>query len=365
MHKYQRLVLSHSTSRGTLTRERAASPLLKAERALEVARRPRRVPNLSLKTPCRPCVRPSTPRAGVCPRFPYERAVGFRAVPFHPSLARFTLPDAFPRFQSLTHVSKHARTRTAPSPPPTIRSSRQYDYWYVEGQCGEDRCIDATYWAQTWGSYVLVLYLYIPTTLIVTLPFIQLFQCSFMSSDVDMYDETVDEPCAVGNATLCDELGQISHIFSDKTGTLTANHMEFRRCVIGGVAYGCGDTAISRTVRGAVAPPPLRPPPPAAQTMRKCSSSFVSFAEAADAPSLFELIARNDAAAAAAHEFFLAMAINHSVRARAVESRARRLLNLADPHLLLLSIAPCLSSSLPSLLLPLLAFCLAYCFTPH
>jgi len=188
-----------------------------------------------------------------------------------------------------------------------------YDYWYVEGQCGEDRCIDATYWAQTWGSYVLVLYLYIPTTLIVTLPFIQLFQCSFMSSDVDMYDETVDEPCAVGNATLCDELGQISHIFSDKTGTLTANHMEFRRCVIGGVAYGCGDTAISRTVRGAVAPPPLRPPPPAAQTMRKCSSSFVSFEEAADAPSLFELIARNDAAAAAAHEFFLAMAINHSV----------------------------------------------------
>ena len=49
--------------------------------------------------------------------------------------------------------------------------------------------------------------------------------------------------------SLLDELGQVSHIFSDKTGTLTSNHMEFRRLLIDGQCYGVGDTAISRSLR--------------------------------------------------------------------------------------------------------------------
>lgn len=37
---------------------------------------------------------------------------------------------------------------------------------------------------------------------------------------------------------LCDDLGQIEYIFSDKTGTLTSNMMEFRKASINGIVYG-------------------------------------------------------------------------------------------------------------------------------
>ena len=43
---------------------------------------------------------------------------------------------------------------------------------------------------------------------------------------------------------LVDELGQLSFIFSDKTGTLTQNIMEYRKCSIDGIAYGKGTTTI-------------------------------------------------------------------------------------------------------------------------
>lgn len=40
------------------------------------------------------------------------------------------------------------------------------------------------------------------------------------------------------NSDLIEELGQVDFIFSDKTGTLTQNKMEFKKCAVGNKIWG-------------------------------------------------------------------------------------------------------------------------------
>lgn len=53
-----------------------------------------------------------------------------------------------------------------------------------------------------------------------------------------MWDDEQQRPCDPRNWALSDDLGQIEYLFSDKTGTLTRNLMEWRQCSIGGKVYG-------------------------------------------------------------------------------------------------------------------------------
>jgi len=59
----------------------------------------------------------------------------------------------------------------------------------------------------------------------------------FFSWDLDMYDETNDQPAVANTSDLNEELGQVEYLFTDKTGTLTENLMVFRRCSIDGKVY--------------------------------------------------------------------------------------------------------------------------------
>jgi phospholipid-translocating ATPase len=63
-----------------------------------------------------------------------------------------------------------------------------------------------------------------------------------------MYYQPFDAPCVPKTWNISDDLGQIEYIFSDKTGTLTQNVMEFQKCSINGVIYGEG---ITEAMRGA------------------------------------------------------------------------------------------------------------------
>lgn len=59
-----------------------------------------------------------------------------------------------------------------------------------------------------------------------------------MQADHMMYDVEKDIPCAVQSSNLNEELGMVHYIFSDKTGTLTQNIMEFKMFSAGNISYG-------------------------------------------------------------------------------------------------------------------------------
>lgn len=59
-----------------------------------------------------------------------------------------------------------------------------------------------------------------------------------MSHDSKLHTEKTDTYCQVNSSNLNEELGQISYVFSDKTGTLTCNEMIFKKLIVKGTPYG-------------------------------------------------------------------------------------------------------------------------------
>ena len=126
--------------------------------------------------------------------------------------------------------------------------------------------------------------------------------------------------------TLVDEAGIISHIFSDKTGTLTQNIMQFRKCSINGTNYGRGTTemGLARLKRLGL---PLPPQPVAKDGAASSANKVVNF----EGPELHAALHGEvgEEQQRKCRDFFLHLALCHTVVAETVGNDRR--LSAASP----------------------------------
>ena len=90
---------------------------------------------------------------------------------------------------------------------------------------------------QIFWTFVIIYQVMIPLSLYVTIELIKLGQVYHIHEDKKLHDKDTEKKVFCRALNITEDLGQIEYIFSDKTGTLTENHMVFRRCSIGGIDY--------------------------------------------------------------------------------------------------------------------------------
>uniref|UniRef100_A0A673BF82 Phospholipid-transporting ATPase n=1 Tax=Sphaeramia orbicularis TaxID=375764 RepID=A0A673BF82_9TELE len=151
-------------------------------------------------------------------------------------------------------------------------------------------------------TFIILFNNLIPISLLVTLEVIKFIQAFFINWDTDMLYEPTNTPAMARTSNLNEELGQVKYIFSDKTGTLTCNVMQFKKCTIAGVAYGV--TLLSSIP---VCSFVLTSPSPLSRHSTH-SSDEAGFND----PSLLENLQSNHPTAAVILEFMTMMAICHT-----------------------------------------------------
>lgn len=90
---------------------------------------------------------------------------------------------------------------------------------------------------QNFLMFVTLLSNFVPLSMYVTMEMVNFFCLWLVYVDREMYDPKSDTR-AVARSTNITDLGQVQHIFSDKTGTLTQNVMRFKRCSVDGMIFG-------------------------------------------------------------------------------------------------------------------------------
>ena len=110
---------------------------------------------------------------------------------------------------------------------------------------------------------VILLNTFIPVSLVVSIEVLKVIHALFINWDNRMLHGFEPPPAGATTTawrplrassktmTLQEELGQVTHIFSDKTGTLTENKMEFPQCVVAGDPRPYGDGGDGAARRGA------------------------------------------------------------------------------------------------------------------
>ncbi|KAK2952572.1 phospholipid-transporting P-type ATPase [Blattamonas nauphoetae] len=97
--------------------------------------------------------------------------------------------------------------------------------------------------------FLTLISIYIPVSLKVTLDLIKLFSALYVVWDLRFWNENRSQGSYARSTAITEELGQITHVITDKTGTLTENIMEMTGCGIGSMKFGMtGDYHASLSV---------------------------------------------------------------------------------------------------------------------
>lgn len=95
----------------------------------------------------------------------------------------------------------------------------------------------AKQFAQDMVTYWVLFSALVPISLFVTVEMVKYWHGILINDDLDMYYDKNDTPANCRTSSLVEELGMVEYVFSDKTGTLTCNMMEFKQCSIAGIMY--------------------------------------------------------------------------------------------------------------------------------
>ena len=87
-------------------------------------------------------------------------------------------------------------------------------------------------------SYFVISQNLIPISLYIMMEFVKSIQSFFIRYDLQMYDKKKLFLPKVQTSGINEDLGRVSYLFTDKTGTLTENKMFFKKCFVNGKVFG-------------------------------------------------------------------------------------------------------------------------------